>query len=615
MMLMGSWLAPYFNTPAAIILFFFLVLFVNTGLGLLQRSWMLQRGELAVVYIMWIVATSIPSWGFTMNLIPQLAGAFYYATPENNWHNTLLPFIPDWIVPKPEPDAVKFFFEGAPSGYGVPWDLWLPPLLYWLPFTLALYVVMIATMVILRKQWVQHERLVFPLVQLPISMVQDENGSSSLIKPFFKSWLLWLGFAIPFIQQTLNGLNHHFPEVPTMRMGYNLPLFGGVNLPIRLSFQMVGFSYLINRDIAFGLCFFFLLNTALQGLLNFFGFQKVDPLLGAYSSYTGSIIVYHGFGGVVVLVLFGLWTARGHLRQVAAKAFGGAPQVDDSDEILSYRAACLSLLGGLLLMGVWLWHSGLPAWTIPFYLALVLVLFVALTRVVAEGGLAHIFAPMTASAFMVGCFGTRAFGTSGIVTISFTYVWASDIMTFVMASCANGLKLAEETIRRNRRGIFWAMIIAILLALVSSSWMVLDLGYQHGGINTGWFFFDTAILRAFDNAALRLQADTGWQWENWGHTGTGAAIMGLLMIARQRFLWWPFHPLGFPISMVFGTMFFSVFLAWVFKTIVLKYGGPSLYLRTRPLFLGLILGQFVTAGLWYLADFITGTRGNPVMSW
>ena len=42
-------------------------------------------------------------------------------------------------------------------------------------------------------------------------------------------------------------------------------------------------------------------------------------------------------------------------------------------------------------------------------------------------------------------------------------------------------------------------------------------------------------------------------------------------------------------------MFFSVFLAWLCKTLVLRYGGPALYLKTRPFFMGLILGQFVTA--------------------
>ena len=63
MVLQGSRIASYFNTPAALILFFVLVFFGNTALGLIRRSWMLNRAELALIYIMWIVATAIPEWG------------------------------------------------------------------------------------------------------------------------------------------------------------------------------------------------------------------------------------------------------------------------------------------------------------------------------------------------------------------------------------------------------------------------------------------------------------------------------------------------------------------------------------------------------------------------
>ena len=90
--------------------------------------------------------------------------------------------------------------------------------------------------------------------------------------------------------------------------------------------------------------------------------------------------------------------------------------------------------------------------------------------------------------------------------------------------------------------------------------------------------------------------------------------MGLLMLGRQRFSWWPIHPLGFPTSAVFGMMFFSVFLAWAIKSVVMKYGGIQLYLRSRPFFMGLILGQFVTAGVWYGIDYLAGGSFNPVMT-
>lgn len=616
MVLHGSRIASYFNTPAAIILFFLLVFVVNTLLGLVRRAWMLSRAELALIYIMWIVATAIPEWGLTAFLLPDITSVIYYATPENNWTELLHPLVPDWLIPHRDFDQIKNFYEGAPQGTGIPWGLWLPPLAFWLPFVLALYLAMISLMVVLRKQWIENERLVFPLVQLPIAMLQEDDARPGVLNAFFKNPLLWIGFAIPAIVQSANGLNHYFPYFPRVSLDHSIPLFrDSIHIPLRLSFQMVGFSYFVNRDIAFGLCFFYLLNTVQQGIFNIFGVQKIDPVLGAYSTYTGSIIVHQGFGAVIALVLFGLWTARRHLRDVVHKAIFAAPDIDDSREILSYRAALLVLAGSLAFMGVWLWQSGLPAWVTPIYLFFAFVLFIGITRVVAEGGLAFIFAPMIASDFVAAGLGTRTIGASGVTALAFTYIWASDILTFVMASCANGLKLAEETIKKGRRLVFWAMLLAIFVALGSSIWAILDLGYRYGGINTDPFFFGSAARYPFDNAAARLQALDGPHWENWLYTALGAGVMGLLLAARQHLFWWPFHPLGFPISAVFGTMFFSVFLAWLCKGLVLRYGGPVLYLRTRPLFMGLILGQFVTAGLWYAIDYWAGESGNAVMIW
>ncbi len=85
MVLQGSRIASYFNTPAAIMLFFALVFCGNTAAGLVRRSWMLQPAELALIYIMWIVATSIPEWGLTSFLLPNITSVIYYTTPENNW--------------------------------------------------------------------------------------------------------------------------------------------------------------------------------------------------------------------------------------------------------------------------------------------------------------------------------------------------------------------------------------------------------------------------------------------------------------------------------------------------------------------------------------------------
>jgi hypothetical protein len=48
------------------------------------------------------------------------------------------------------------------------------------------------------------------------------------------------------------------------------------------------------------------------------------------------------------------------------------------------------------------------------------------------------------------------------------------------------------------------------------------------------------------------------------------------------------------------------------KITALKYGGPRTYALTRPFFIGVVIGQFVAAGLWLVIDGFTGMVGNSV---
>ena len=90
--------------------------------------------------------------------------------------------------------------------------------------------------------------------------------------------------------------------------------------------------------------------------------------------------------------------------------------------------------------------------------------------------------------------------------------------------------------------------------------------------------------------------------------------MAALMALRHKLTWWPFHPLGFAVSMgwIMDTIWFSIFLAWLFKVVILKYGGASVYQKSKPFFLGLALGQIVTGGIWLIIDGLTGTVGHRI---
>ena len=150
--------------------------------------------------------------GFTQFMIPCLLGSTYYATPENNWDSLYNQYIPQWMIPRGE-NVARYFFEGLPEGASIPWGAWVVPLSLWFGFFLALAFAMICAMVIMRKQWVDNEKLSYALVQVPMEMMRQE-GTAAVGRSFFTNKTMWLGFAVSFLLLSVNGMHSYFPEFP-----------------------------------------------------------------------------------------------------------------------------------------------------------------------------------------------------------------------------------------------------------------------------------------------------------------------------------------------------------------------------------------------------------------
>ena len=118
MIIKGSLLAHNLNTPAALFVFFIYVGIINVVLGFIRRRYALSPPELAVIYIMAMLATAIPTIGFSEYLLPIVAGIYYYASPENRWEEIIHPYVPKWMAPQ-DPEAIRYFYEGLPKGLSV----------------------------------------------------------------------------------------------------------------------------------------------------------------------------------------------------------------------------------------------------------------------------------------------------------------------------------------------------------------------------------------------------------------------------------------------------------------------------------------------------------------
>ena len=144
--------------------------------------------------------------------------------------------------------------------------------------------VMLCLDVLLRKQWIDRERLIFPIVQLPLQMARSDGW-------FFKSRMMWLGFAIAAAIDLTNGLHVFFPafpELPTRKAEVSQYFterpWNAVDwTPLYILPFGLGLGFLMSIEISFSLWFFYLfwkgqrvLGTAL-GLTGLPGFPFNNP--------------------------------------------------------------------------------------------------------------------------------------------------------------------------------------------------------------------------------------------------------------------------------------------------------------------------------------------------
>lgn len=610
----GTYLAIDFMPVAAIFLFFVLVLLGNTLVRTISKKTALSRPELLVVYTMLIVCASISTMGLGAQLLPTMCAPFQYATPENRWEEAIQPYAPKWLTPDPE--AIRGFFVGLEKGERIPWGAWIGPLAGWLIFLVPAYFIMVAIMVILRKQWVEREHLIFPLTVLPAAMSESPEDKR-LLGPFFRNSGMWIGFSIVFLLTSANGLHNYwdfFPRVSLLVEETVVSLFRNtILLEFRLSFPVLAFAFLINRDLAFSVWFFYLGFFCLKGTFNITGF-RLDENLGVHGSSTTPILAYLGMGAIAAFVLGGLYNAREHLKGVFERSLGRSTGADDSGEILSYKTAVWGIVVSVVIMWVWLWLVGLNPLIVPLYIFLATLLFLGLTRVVSEGGLPTIVPAMIAPTVVMSMLGVNLIGAAGLMALALMYVWSSDLRIFPMAECAQGLKLVEECPARRRQGIFWAIVVALVISFVVSVFVSLRLGYTYGGISLNHWFFSGGPQTPFKLMAEKLRDPSPPSIPGYLLMGVGAAVTVGLVALRASFPWFPLHPIGFAVGSVYlmNKIWFSIFLAWMIKSLILRYGGPAVYRKVVPFFLGLVLGTYTAAAFWFLVDLCTGKTGNIV---
>ena len=586
----------YFPTSAGFC--FVVILLANTLVRRWREDWALRPGELATIVVMGLVATGIPTF-IVGTLLAIISSPYYGATPENDWAGNIHPYLPEWIFPHDNSgEAMRWFYEGLPKGQAIPFDVWLGPLFWMLSLILTVYFVCFCLVVIFRRQWAEHERLVFPLMEMPRLLI-DEGGRSILRSKGF-----WFGVAIPLGMILFNLIGSFYIGFPKLEFTQAVTLQFSRDFPtinLMLYFPVIGFMYLVSTSVSFSIVFFYLLAVVQEGVTNRIGYDVTRPDAFVWGMQSLS---WQAWGGFVAMVAVSLWMGRRHLGEVFRQVFRGQRIIDDSGEMVSYRTAVFGFIVGLVYILGWLWKSGMDLHIAALFIFGVLVAYYGVTRLVVQAGVYFLGPPVGAQAFTLAITGT-SIGGSNLVALGISYAWFGDVQSLFMPAAAHGARLAE--LYRIRRSMALALALAAVVGFITCLYFVLTLCYKYGAGNFGsWYFVagGGAGGMAYDGVIRHFNEPWPTDWNKLSYFGIGIVAYALLAFLQYRFHWWPLHPVGITLAPLWMTrlIVFSIFLAWLAKSSIMRYGGIGAYRDARPFFMGLIAGYFLGVGVSYLVD-------------
>jgi hypothetical protein len=159
------------------------------------------------------------------------------------------------------------------------------------------------------------------------------------------------------------------------------------------------------------------------------------------------------------------------------------------------------------------------------------------------------------------------------------------------------------------------VIVALILTLAITVVVTLQVLYQQGGLLGYTWFSKDAVGSSLKDAAVTIKTAPGVSVANIGWMILGAIVVFLLVQGRSRFLWFPLHPLGYLVAPAYPItqLWFSFFVGWLVKSLVMKYGGSDTYVKLRPFMIGLIIGNVAAMLFWSLLTF--WQNGTPLTYW
>jgi hypothetical protein len=254
-------------------------------------------------------------------------------------------------------------------------------------------------------------------------------------------------------------------------------------------------------------------------------------------------------------------------------------------------------------------QAGLPVWAGLAFFVLYYLIALCITRMRAQfGPPVHDLHFVGPDQTLTSVLGSRVFPPRALTAMTYLYWFNRAYRSHPMPHQMETLKMCQRG-EIAPRGIAMAMVIGIAAGAIAHFWSYLHIAYDLGAGRkmTGWGTYGYA-REAFARLEGWVLSPTGPNLRVMGAVGFGLISTLGLMFLQSRLVWLPLHPLGYAISNGWSAhwTYSSLFVAWALKTVISRYWGHKGYLAALPLFLGLILGEFVVGGLWTVVGTVTG---------
>lgn len=592
----------YSAHPTTVSLFFnaVFILLVIAGANLLVQklrpAWALTQAEMLLIYSMMCISSCICGHDGIQVLMPMFSWSTWMATPENKWNQLINPHLPKWLTVQ-NMSVLRGFYEGGSTMYRPSViAAWGPPMAAWGAFIVALVLIMLGINVLIRRQWLEGEHLACPLVTLPVEI--------SLPKPrLFLRHMFWIGFAIAASIDIYNSFAFLYPVMPLIPISWqDLGVAAAAKgrpwsaigwTPVTFYPFMIGIGYLMPTDFLFSCWFFYMFwKTELVGSA-MFGWDQVHEF-----PFTN----FQCFGAYMLFAVQAIYIGRPYLREVWKRIAGEPGARPERNETFSYRSAaivagvCLAFLVGFSAV------AGMQVWLAILFFVIYFGLALAITRMRAQFGAPvhdlHFTGP---GQILTSAIGTRNFPRQDLVIMALYWWFNRAYRNHPMPHQMEAMRM-QEVAGASNRGMWQAMTISTVVAILAAFWISLHMYYVLGATAKGRMFSGDN----FPQLQAWLQAPEGVNWMKIMAIGVGLIFGAFLQTMRMKFMWWPFHPLGFAISSNWeiNLVWMPLLIAWVLKTLITKYGGHKAYTKAVPLFLGLILGQFVVGSVLNIVSII-----------